>query len=153
MAERQFTRKQVERSVRTYNDHVDELMNALFQNWDSALERLLHHLDHDEVMKTVRALHAEGGPNADTWWNDTLGTVRGMVGSGTIRFPTDHTERMALIYRLLEGVKDDRFSVVEFCNRVIGASRVDEMLDNFNTQIVRPFTRPLESALRPARRH
>lgn len=48
-----FTRREVERSFRTFRDIVGDLMAAKFQTWGDTFDRLVAHCETDAVMQVI----------------------------------------------------------------------------------------------------
>ena len=48
-----FSRRQIERSFRKFNDTVSDLFLAKFQTWGNTFTHLITHCEQDSVMKVV----------------------------------------------------------------------------------------------------
>lgn len=96
-----FSRREVEKSFRKFNDLVQDLFSCQFQGWAGCFNNLVEHCEHDSVMQVVvEPLKNNTNVNAEDWYQKTLDSQSGMVGSGNYALPYDDDERTALIYQL-----------------------------------------------------
>jgi hypothetical protein len=78
----------------------------------------------------------------DGWYSTQLVTVGGMVGSGTITWPDDSRERLAMQIEMMRYLASDRLDVLDFARKFMWAgSRFDDNIAEFVHQIFRPFVR------------
>jgi hypothetical protein len=93
-----FSRREVERSFRKFNDIVNDLFNAKFQTWGNMFTHLMEHCEKDPVMQVVTGpLKSNKNVNAEKWYNDALSSVGGRVGSGRYELPYDDEDKTALL--------------------------------------------------------
>ena len=143
-----FPRRVVERSFRKFDDLVGDLLSSKYQTWGDALSRLLSHCETDPVMQVVTSpLKADSRVDAQKWWNDAVDSVRGMVGSGEYSLPSDDDERTALLYQVLLLVDGGAVNLATFSMSVYGVSKHQEMVNTFNQELVRKFTREVSYRL------
>lgn len=136
-----FSAKGVERSLRDYDHSADDLINSNHDTFVGNLQRFLFVLRDNPVLNSVLA---EGLPDVDfcTWYAQAKTTVGGMVGSGTLTWPIEKSQRLALQRALLETIAEGNESVPDFCiNFMYTDNHYDSMVAEFNRQIVEPFTR------------
>ena len=144
MPQERFTRREVERSFRKFNDVVDDLFRAGFQTWDNAFVHLITHCEKDPVMQVVTGpLKVNKNVDAEKWYADALASVGGMVGSGRYELPYDDEDQTALLYQFFLMLIDNKVNFASFCVGMYGKTGYQESVEVFNRELVQKFTREL----------
>src|SRR5262245_5498891 len=100
LAPQTFSRRQVERSFRKFNDTVNDLFQAHFQTWGNVFTNLMKHCEQDPVMQVVTSpLKSNKNVNAENWYAEALGSVQGMIGTGQYTLPYNDDDKAALLYQ------------------------------------------------------
>jgi hypothetical protein len=137
-----FSRREVERAFRKFKDTYSDLMRARFQSWGGVFTQLMTHCETDPVMRVVTdPLRKNKNVDAEKWHADTLGTVRGMLGSGHFALPPDDDDRTALLYQFFLNIEAGKADVRTFCIRVYGETKYQGMVQIFNDEFVLKFAR------------
>ena len=102
----------LDNSLRDLSDAVDDFQQAVHQNAPSILLRFLVACDAEPLAGFLRANLPQ--VDFDTWMEATFRTRRGMVGSGTLAWPPDRAERVALQILLLRHLGSDHGSLLRF---------------------------------------
>ncbi len=106
MTQETFSRREVERAFRKFNDLVSDLMGAVFQTWPDCFRRLISHCEQHPVMRTItEPLRQNKNVDASKWYDDCL-----TLGYG---LPTDDDDCTALLYqffRLFAKAADQAFA-------------------------------------------
>jgi len=148
MTEQTFSRRQVERSFRKFNDLVNDLFNAQFQTWSGVFSNLIKHCEEDEVMMVVTApLKSNQNVDAKEWLEEAMGSVTGMLGSGSFSLPYDDDDRTALLYQFFLIAEKDDFDLSKFCVVIYGTRKYQDMARVFNQELVSKFTREVSYRL------
>ncbi|MFO0796149.1 MAG: hypothetical protein U0804_01665 [Gemmataceae bacterium] len=143
-----FSRRQVERSFRKFNDTVSDLFQAKFQTWGNTFTHLITHCEQDSVMKLVtEPLRSNPAVDAEQWYSDALNSVHGMVDSGHYELPYDDDVRTALLYQFFLMLENNKVDFVKFCLAVYGTTRHQEAVQHFNQELVLKFTREVSYRL------
>lgn len=148
MKQEKFTRREVDRAFRKFKDLSNDLFNAKFQTWGDSFTHLITHCEQNPVMQVVTAaLQENKNVDARKWYQDALDSVRGMVGSGQYKLPTDDEDRTALLYQFFLLIETENIDITEFCVAVYGVSEYQEMVAHFNRELVTKFTREVSYRL------
>jgi hypothetical protein len=79
-----------------------------------------------------------------TWYKQQLSTVGGMVGSGTITWPEDRRERLAMQLELVRRMASGELQLLEFSHNFMWVRNdFDANTGEFVEQVFRPFVRDL----------
>lgn len=139
-----FARRDVQRAFRKFNDTVSDLFRADFRTWGDTLNRLLDHCEKNNVMSVVVGpLKKNTQINVQSWHQDAMETIGGMIGSGRFTLPLDDEDRTALLYQFLLAIDKNEIAVDKFCMHFFGKTNYQEMVDVFNQEIVEKFTREI----------
>lgn len=131
------------RDFEELRDYSQDVLRASYDEFDGALARFLSVLDADRAAgKLVRELL----PQVDfpTWLARVQSTVTVVEGSGTLTFPTDAPERLALQLELMRRmVAGDVKSFAFASDFGSGAARYDDRVRKLAEKLVFPFQRDL----------
>jgi len=135
-----MTKNIYQRTLRDFQDYVDDVSRSRYQNFDDAIRRLSSTLVDNTPLGDVIA---DLPPiNFDEWYNKQLSSVGGMVGSGTITWPVDGRERLAMQVEMVRRLASERLDVIDFAhNFMCVSSRFDDNIAEFIQQFFRPFVR------------
>jgi hypothetical protein len=143
-----FSRRQVERSFRKFNDTVNDLFQAKFQTWGNTFTHLITHCEQDSVMNLVtEPLRSNRAMDADKWYKDALSSMSGMVGSGHYELPYDDDDRTALLYQFFLLLENNKVDFTKFCLAVYGTTGYQDAVHHFNQELVLKFTREVSYRL------
>ena len=143
-----FSRRQVERSFRKFEDIVNDLFNAKFQTWDNTFTHLITHCEEDSVMKLVtEPLRSNCNIDAEKWYNNAMNSVRSMVGSGHYELPYDDNERTALLYQFFLLLLNNKVDFTGFCLGQYGTTGYQDSVHYFNQELILKFTREVSYRL------
>ena len=143
-----FSRRQVERSFRKFNDTVNDLFQANFQTWNNTFTHLITHCEQDSVIKLVtEPLRSNRAVDAEKWYTDALSSMTSMVGSGYYELPFDNDDRTALLYQFFLLLDNNKVNLKQFCLAVYGTSDYQDAVHHFNQELVLKFTREVSYRL------
>jgi hypothetical protein len=148
--EQTFSRRQVERSFRKFNDIVQDLFSAQFQTWGDSFNHLVEHCEQDPVMRVItEPLRSNSEVDAEEWYQEILDSQTGGAGSGTYKLPYDDDKRTALLYQFFLFMYDEEkgFSLPHLNIVLFGKSKYQDMISVFNQEIVQKFTREVSYRL------
>jgi hypothetical protein len=135
-----MTRNVYQRSLRDFQDYADDVTRSRHQTFDDAIRRFASTLVDNTPLGDVIAQLPQ--VDFDQWYSKQLTTVGGMVGSGTITWPVDGRERLAMQVEMVRRMASDRLDVLDFAqNFMCVGSRFDDNIAEFVQQIFRPFVR------------
>jgi hypothetical protein len=148
MQQEQFSRREVERSFRKFNDIVNDLFGAKFQTWTNAFNHLMEHCQHDPVMQVVtEPLKCNKSVDAEKWYADALASVGSMIGSGQYELPYDDDDRTAILYQFFLMFYDNKVNLKSFCMGMYGCRNYQDFVDSFNRELIEKFTREMSYRL------
>ena len=143
-----YSRRQVERSFRKFNDTVNDLFQAKFQTWGNTFTHLITHCEQDSIMKVVtEPLRQNRAVDAEKWYTDVMSSVRGVVGTGHYELPYDDDDRTALLYQFFLLLENNKVDFNMFCMCVYGTTKYQESVYHFNQELVLKFTREVSYRL------
>lgn len=143
-----FTRREVDRAFRKFNDCARDLFSAVFQVWGDCFTHLITHCEQDPVMRVVtEPLRVNMNVNPQQWYENALASVQGMTGSGHYTLPTDDDDCTALLYQFFLMVERDEVDLTTFCLYIYGSTRHQDAVSTFNSQLVHKFTREVSYRL------
>jgi hypothetical protein len=134
---------EISRSLREFQDYLDDVQRSGFQTFEDALNRLLSVLNETTPIGRV-AHRALPSVDFDAWYAASLSNVGGLSGRGPLNWPHANAERVALQLDLLRKILDGRMDLFQFCHKFLTTStRYDDMVHSFSQQVIRPFARDL----------
>ena len=152
MSQGAFSGKQIQQAIRKFNNHAQDTLNSLFQNYGDNLGRLVQFLETDPVMAVVTE-PLKQNPHIDIkqWYQDFLETGGSFVGSKHYELPQDEDDRLALVYQFLLKVlsedESESIDLTRFCIDAYGETKYQRMIDVFNAQLLAPFLRDFSTRL------
>ena len=97
-----FTAGKIRRSLQRFIDFAGDLSRADMNTFDDRLSLLMDYCQNDVVFQVIdQQLTSIESVDFDAWYTDRKSTMRGMIGSGQLSFPTNLDERLSLMYQLL----------------------------------------------------
>ena len=148
MSGSEFSRRQIERAFRKFDDLADDLLHATFQTWVEILKVLVQFCLHDPVMRLViEPLRNHPRVDFAKWLEDFMNSGSGGVGSCRYEIPADEDERLALWFQLLCKMSVGEVEFRIFNLNAYGATHFADGIDEFNNQIVRPMARDIGNRL------
>ena len=141
-----FTVGQIRRSLQRFLDFAGDLSRADMNTFDDRLSLLMDYCQKDEIFQLIdRQLSDVSSVDFDAWYVERKSTMRGMVGSGELSFPTNLDERLSLMYQLLRKINSDDVRFFDFSNTffAISDNSIDSYIYAFNDAIVEPLMREL----------
>jgi hypothetical protein len=146
--QQRFSRRQVERSFRKFNNIVDDLFQATFETWGDTFTHLVTHCEQDPVMRVViEPLRSNKNVDASTWYDDALASGCGMLGSCRYELPYDDDDKTALLYQVFVLFNNENMNINHFCIEFYGSTDPQDSVDKFNRELVRKFTREVSCRL------
>lgn len=133
----------INQAFEDYEDAVSDLLSSHYNNFNTNLARFLAMLYEVEPHKSV----TQSLPDVEfeLWYEDAVSTVKGMVGSGKLNWPSDSDEYLAMRIALLRYIDSGKEDVPNFCSKFMYAGRhFDDMIAEFNDQFVEPTARDLQ---------
>lgn len=135
-----MTKNIYQRALRDFQDYADDVTRSRHQTFDDAIRRLVSTLVSNTPLGDVIAELPQ--VDFEEWYSKQLSSVGGMVGSGTITWPVDGRERLAMQVEMVRRLASDRLDVLDFAhNFMCVSSRFDDNIAEFIQQIFRPFVR------------
>jgi hypothetical protein len=148
MSQEKFSRREVERSFRKFNDIVNDLIHANFRTWGNVFTHLITHCENDPVMQVITGpLKTNKNVDAEEWYKEALNSVGGMIGSGRYELPYDDEDRTALLYQFFLMFEENKVDFMAFCLGMYGTSRYQDAVDTFNRELTEKFTREISYRL------
>lgn len=148
MDQEKYTRREVDRSFRKFEDLERDVFSAVYQTWWENFLHLVDHCESDRVMRAITdPLKENPNVDADDWYINFV--ERGCIGPGYYRYtlPTNDTDRTALIYKFFLMISESGENTLDnFCDLAYsdsGSSIVDDRRV-FNQEIVQKFTREMK---------
>jgi hypothetical protein len=129
-----------QRALRDFQDYAEDVSRSRYRTFDDAIRRCASTLVGTTPLGDVVAQlpHVDFGK----WYNAQLSTVGGSVGSGTIAWPEDRHERLAMQVELVRRLASGQPDILEFTHNFMWARNdFDDNTAEFVQQIFRPFVR------------
>ena len=126
------------------DDAVEDLRDSQFQNFGSALGRLLYLLDEEPLAGFL--LSALRSVAFDEWWDKTKNTGGSMVGSGSLDWPIDRSERIGIQLALCRSIAGGQIDSLQFClhHCYAGMNDLDAHVCRFTEVVVDPMIRDIK---------
>lgn len=140
-----FSETEIIKALRDYDNGVQDLLSSNHNTFANNFKRLVFILKDNSVLSTVIA---EELPDVDfsSWYKKAESTVDGAVGSGSLDWPLEKLSRLALQKALLDAIAEGQEGVLGVCTKFMyPGNDFDLMVDEFNHQIVEPFTRDVRT--------
>ena len=140
MAEVSFTQRQVEKSIRQFNQIVSDVLGSTNETWVYNLTRLMQFCDNDPVTAQVTAgFRTDRTIDVVQWHTDAINLSRYNQGHG-ISMPSDDQKRLSLLYQLFWKIAHKEFNAALISVNLFNATKIDDGMQKFNSQFIRPFT-------------
>jgi hypothetical protein len=134
---------ELSRSLREFQDYVDDVQRAGFQTFEDALARLLNVLNDTTPVGRL-ALRVLPQVDFGIWHAESLSKTGGLAGRGPLNWPPANVDRVGLQLDLLRRILDGRVDLSQFCRTFLTTStRYDDMVHALSQHVVRPFARDL----------
>ena len=140
--QKSYTKREVDRSFRKFNDLVEDLFSSPWQLWGDRLSHLMNHCEQDSVMRVVtEPLRTNKNVDVSSWYEEASKTNTGMTGSAYYELPINDDDKTSLLYQFMLLASLNRIDVTDFGESFFGAESPQEAVGQFNDQIVRLCTR------------
>lgn len=141
--EKDMQHANIDLAFEDYEDTVADLLSSNYKTFDTNLARFLAMLnDVDPFTSIVRKLPDVAFEN---WYENAIGTVKSMVGSGDLNWPKNSDEYLAMRVALLRHIASGKEDVPNFCSKFMYAGRhFDDMIAEFADQIIEPVARDIQ---------
>lgn len=129
-----------QRALRDFQDYADDVSRSSYRTFEDAIRRLVTTLVGTTPLGDV----VVGLPQIDfdQWYKAQLDSVGSMVGSGTITWPNNGRERIALQVELMRRLASGNPNIIEFTHNFMWVRNdYDDNISEFVQQIFRPFAR------------
>lgn len=129
-----------QRALRDFQDYTDDVSRSRYRTFDDSIRRFVSTLVGTTPLGDVVAQLPQ--VDFDKWYNEQLTTVGGMVGSGTLTWPDDRCERLAMQIELVRRLASGKPDVLHFTHDFMYVRNdYDDNIAEFIQQIFRPFVR------------
>lgn len=129
-----------QRALRDFQDYADDVSHSNHRTFEDAIRRLASTLVGITPLGDVVAQLPQ--VDFDTWYEERQATVSGMVGSGTITWPEDRLERLAMQVDMVRRMGSGQLDIFDLTHNFMWvSSNFDENTAEFVSQIIRPFVR------------
>jgi hypothetical protein len=122
-------------------DACDDFETNGYRGGSSVLARFIDCVDREPLCSLREALLPE--VDLRKWWDTCLATKGGMVGSGTMDWPTDRAARVSMQLELCRAICAGTIDLLEvahgFC--YAGTGRYNDDLLEFSSRVLRPLVR------------
>ena len=135
MGQIQFSRAQIDKAFRKFDDLAGDLAGARYQNYQDLLTQFVRHCENDSVMRLVTEPFRHN-PNVvlDDW-------VENNFSRHEMRWPVDENDRISLLYQLIVEAASESDGAIQFGLIYFGEDQLNSAVASFNDQIVSKFTR------------
>ena len=128
------------RALRNFQDYADDVQRARYRTFQDAIRRVASTLVPGTPLGEVAAKLPE--VDLPDWYSTQLESVGSNIGSGTLRWPDDQEERLALQLELVRSMAEERFNVLDLArNFLYVQNSFDDHVAEFGQQVFRPFVR------------
>ncbi len=147
----------LERDLTALQDAADDLAQASYQSFGSAINRYCHRLRPDTELGEIVS-DVIPSPDFDSWYTAALDTQGAKVGSARLDWPLDDSERVGIQLQLMRRMAAETVDPIQFSYTFTYVSnQFDTNLAEFVAQVFVPFHRDLlrvlESPTRAAIQH
>lgn len=136
----------IRRSIRRFTDYGSDLISSDFNTFDDRISKFCHFCETDEVFGSIhKQLREAASSEFDSWYEERLATVRGMVGSGQLTFPLDDDLRISYMYELIYRIHNETLSFRDIVHSffAISSNRYDDYIYEINEAITTPMMRDI----------
>lgn len=138
----------LEPSLRDLADTISDFRNSPFQSAELLIGRFVRHLNEEPLAGFLSAVLPE--PNFAEWLSQSGATVGSMVGSGTLDWPINRAERVAMQIAVCRAIADETLRFIDFVHDYYYSGRslsghVDAFATKFLDPLLRDLTRLMES--------
>jgi len=125
-------------------DALADFECAAFQNAESILSRYLYVLDSEPLAGFLRSVLPN--VNFEEWWGKASCTVGSMVGSGSLTWPPDRAERVALQVQLCRALTVGEIKFINFVHEYChpGYNSLSAHVQKFAEVILQPLSRDIQ---------
>jgi len=129
-----------QRALRDFQDYSDDVSRSRYRTFEDAIRRLTSTLVASTPLGDVVAQLPQ--IDFDQWYNAQMDSVGGMVGSGTLTWPDDGRERLAVQVELMRRLALGQLDILAFTQNFMWVRNdFDDNISEFVQQIFRPFVR------------
>lgn len=129
-----------QRALRDFQDYADDVSRSSYRTFEDAIRRLASTLVGTTPLGDVVAQLPQ--IDFDQWYKAQLDSVGGMVGSGTLTWPDNGPERLAVQIELMRRLALGKPDILDFTHNFMWVRNdFDENISEFVQQIFRPFAR------------
>ncbi len=130
--------------IEDYDDIVDDILSANYQTFPGRLKKYTAFIDDCAPIKDV-LLNELPVVDFDSWYSTAQETAGGMVGSGTLNWPANNMESIAMHVALIRHISKDFNLLLNFCvDFLYSENHFDIMVSDFNNQIVELTSRDIK---------
>lgn len=125
-------------------DALADFQRAAFQNAQSVLTRYIYVLDSEPLAGFLKAVLPL--VNFADWWGNARGTVSSTVGSGSLHWPPDRADRVALQIQLCRTIASGEIKFINFVHEYChpGYNSLSAHVQKFAEVILQPLSRDIE---------
>ncbi len=142
----EFTRSQVEKSLRRYHDYSSDLLTADWDTFNDRAQRLIQFCKSDAVFSRLHSqLVSVQGANFKEWLAEKLAQSNGWVGGCPLEYPQDDDQRISIMYQLLVAFAEGEYDVRDFgINFLTVGGNFDAIVEGTSKAVLQPLLRELE---------
>ncbi|WP_374304518.1 hypothetical protein [Ferrovibrio sp.] len=120
-----------------------DVIRSRYQLYADNLQRWFSHLESDaHALAIISSL--EQNVDFASWYSECTATMRGMLGSGKLKWPSDLKKRLGLHLQLFRQFANEVLSPDDFCSHFLYTdNNYSAMVSEINNQIFDPFSRDL----------
>ncbi|MDA3821289.1 MAG: hypothetical protein PF450_01565 [Bacteroidales bacterium] len=137
----EWIQEELNQLMSEYDATTYDVLNSDYSSFNSNLKRLLNLLENHPYFSYMNEVVL---PEVyfPQWYDDACKTVKSMVGSGTLDWPTDRKEYLSMQLSLLNHIAKGNEDPPNLCSKFMYAgSRLDDCVTKVNQNIVEPFIR------------
>jgi len=142
-----WNQQELNQVLSEYEAAADDVLNSDHSSFDSNLKRFLHLLNTHPYLSYVNEVVL---PDVDfsQWYENACKTVKSMVGSGTLDWPSDRKENLSMQLALLEHMAKGKEDPPNLCSKFMYAGKyLDDCVSKVNEQITESFIRDYRRVL------
>jgi hypothetical protein len=142
-----WNQQELNQVLSEYEAAADDVLNSDHSSFDSNLKRFLHLLNTYPYLSYVNEVVL---PDVDfsQWYENACKTVKSMVGSGTLDWPSDRKENLSMQLALLEHMAKGKEDPPNLCSKFMYAGKyLDDCVSKVNEQITESFIRDYRRVL------
>lgn len=129
-------------SLQDIEEAISDFRDSPFQGAENALARIVYLLDEEPLAGFLVSVLPR--IDFDLWWDKTKGSVRSMVGSGTLEWPIDRAARVATQVVLCRAMSTNQIGFHDFMNNFFPpVYELSAHVEGFASKLLAPLVRDI----------